>query len=258
MNGLGERRYSVQPPYIEPPASTTHVGDDSGNTMSLQLAYNNLANQLDQLQRTNESLHSKLGNVSVHLNNVQQTSSQNAQQNISLKEENDKLRGLLQKTMESRGVPLPVPSLDVSREVDQRLRNLEDFCQKLSDREYSEIDRLSASSGGMSVSNISLVSSAALLSTEAGVTTLYKDASSTSEYSSLCSLDRVDGMSLREKCLELETNGVKQDARIKILERNLQEKNMAIKRLKAELDQYRHSPQHMPAPYPREITQSQI
>ena len=40
---------------------------------------------------------------------------------------------------------------------------------------------------------------------------LYKqDASSTSEYSSLCSLDRVDGMSVREKVLELETNALKQ------------------------------------------------
>ena len=48
-----------------------------------------------------------------------------------------------------------------------------------------------------------------------------------------------------------------QDAKIKILERNLQEKNLVIKRQKAELDQYRHSPQHVSA-YPREFTQSQI
>lgn len=39
---------------------------------------------------------------------------------------------------------------------------------------------------------------------------LYKDASSTSEYSSLSSLDRVDGLSFREKVFELETNAVKQ------------------------------------------------
>lgn len=68
-------------------------------------------------------------------------------------------------------------------------------------------ERLSASSGGISISNISL-SSAALLSSEPAP--LYKDASSTSEYSSLCSLDRVDGLSLREKVLELETNALKQ------------------------------------------------
>lgn len=48
-------------------------------------------------------------------------------------QENEKLRALVQK----RGGYLP-SSLDVTREVDQRLRNLEDFCQKISDR---EIDR---------------------------------------------------------------------------------------------------------------------
>ena len=55
--------------------------------------------------------------------------------------------------------------------------------------------------------------------------------------------------------IEHNTFNSTQDAKIKILERNLQEKNMVIKRQKAELDQYRHSPQHM---YPREFTQSQI
>ncbi|KAL5265799.1 hypothetical protein ACHWQZ_G006487 [Mnemiopsis leidyi] len=251
MNGIGERRFSVQPPYIEPPNSASPSDDNS--FLSLQLAYNNLTNQLEQSQRTNESLHNKLGQLSVHLGNVQHSSSQNAQQNISLKEENERLRALLQKTVESRGGFIP-SGLDVTREVDQRLRNLEDFCQKISDREIDRSDRLSASSGGISISNISLVSSAAL-HTASDPAPLYKDASSTSEYSSLCSLDRVGGLSLREKVLELETNALKQDAKIKILERNLQEKNMVIKRQKAELDQYRHSPQHM---YPREFTQSQI
>ena len=47
------------------------------------------------------------------------------------------MRALLQKTVESRGGFIP-SGLDVTREVDQRLRNLEDFCQKISDR---EIDR---------------------------------------------------------------------------------------------------------------------
>ncbi|XP_063675773.1 uncharacterized protein LOC134812324 [Bolinopsis microptera] len=252
MNGLGERRFSVQPPYIEPPNSASPSDDNS--FLSLQLAYNNLTNQLEQSQRTNETLHNKLGQLSVHLSNVQHSSSQNAQQNITLKEENERLKLLLQKTVESRGGVIP-SGLDVTREVDQRLRNLEDFCQKISDREIDRSDRLSASSGGISISNISLVSSAALLSSEPAP--LYKEFSSTSEYSSLCSLDRVDGLSLREKVLELETNALKQDAKIKILERNLQEKNLIIKRQKAELDQYRHSPQHVSA-YPREFTQSQI
>ena len=45
---------------------------------------------------------------------------------------------------------------------------------------------------------------------------VYKDACSTSEYSSLCSLDRLDGMTLREKVLELETNAVKQVQLIQI------------------------------------------
>ena len=42
--------------------------------------------ELEQSQRTNESLHNKLGQLSVHLSNVQHSSSQNAQQNITLKE----------------------------------------------------------------------------------------------------------------------------------------------------------------------------
>lgn len=54
-----------------------------------------------------------------------------------LSQENERLRALLQKTVESRGGFIP-SGLDVTREVDQRLRNLEDFCQKISDR---EIDR---------------------------------------------------------------------------------------------------------------------
>ena len=37
-----------------------------------------------------------------------------------------------------------------------------------------------------------------------------QDAGSTSEYSSLSSLDRLDGMSLRERVLEMETNAMKQ------------------------------------------------
>lgn len=242
MNGIGPhpRRYSVQPPYVEPPTCGTPSNDTPQNLAIL-------SNELEQSQRMNESLHSKLGQLSVHLSNVQTTSSQNARQNISLKEENDALRGMLQKSMESKGVH--VRPLDMSREVHHRLRNLEEFCHKLSEREIDRSDRLSASSGGISLSNISLVSSAVVAPGEPSP--LYKDAGSTSEYSSLSSLDRLDGMSLRERLLEMETNAMKQDAKIKILERHLQEKHLLIKRLKAEVEQFRHSPQ-LPQ-YPREF-----
>ena len=57
--------------------------------------------------------------------------------NANYLQENERLKALLQKTVESRGGFIP-SGLDVTREVDQRLRNLEDFCQKISDR---EIDR---------------------------------------------------------------------------------------------------------------------
>ena len=57
--------------------------------------------------------------------------------NTNYFQENERLKLLLQKTVESRGGVIPT-GLDVTREVDQRLRNLEDFCQKISDR---EIDR---------------------------------------------------------------------------------------------------------------------
>ena len=57
-----------------------------GNLYSYMYKFHNLYSELEQSQRTNESLHSKLGQLSVHLSNVQHTSNQNAQQNISLKE----------------------------------------------------------------------------------------------------------------------------------------------------------------------------
>ena len=56
---------------------------------------------------------------------------------LYLPQENDKLREMLHKSLESKGVY--VPPLDMSREVHHRLRNLEEFCHKLSER---EIDRL--------------------------------------------------------------------------------------------------------------------
>lgn len=210
----GDPRFSNKcPPYIEPPNSASSQND----SVSLQQAYNNLTHQYDRCQRANENLHNKLSQLSVQMTSLREGSGYNAQQNIALREENDRLRSML----EQNQTKLP------QTEVNKRLRNLEEFCYRLSERDIERFDKIS---NGVSLSNISCGSNEP-------IPLQYKDACSTSEYSSHCSLDRLDGHSLKERLIELESTAFKQDAKIRILERSLQEKNSLIRRLRSEVEQ---------------------
>merc|ERR1719223_251556 len=89
----GDPRFSNKcPPYIEPPNSTNSQND----SVSLQQAYNNLTHQYDRCQRANENLHNKLSQLSVQMTSLREGSGYNAQQNIALREENERLRSMLE------------------------------------------------------------------------------------------------------------------------------------------------------------------
>lgn len=227
-------RYS-NPPYIEPP---THAPNTSDDINSLRGACNTLSSKCDVLTQRNETLHQKLSHQAVHLKSLQSTGADNAQLLINYKQENAKLRMLLQS--QSGGVlvpPIMFSSLTDNhsqmRDYDNRIKMLEDRLS-LSERESDRCERMSGSSGG-GLSSVSLSSSAVVLEPS----TYTKE----SAYSSLSSLDSI---TLRERvhelekeCMGLKAQILKQEAKSKILEHTLRDKQVLIKGLKRELDQFR-------------------